>query len=102
MGYTLQLHQDLVVPYLQEMELSRGGRVVLYTMLDREFREQHGDRYRSELDRRVASGSDLFQVDFVFRDPETARFHNVRFILSDASAEYGILQVVYVDSTASA
>ena len=96
MAYLLQLDEESVVPYLLTLELSREGRVILAAALTRELRI-YADTYRNNPDRRLAPGSDCFQVELVFRDPVSRLIHQLRLIISDAAAEHGILRVVFAE-----
>lgn len=98
--YALELHEEYVAPYLYNLDLSRQGRIVLADFLNRDLRFS-GDKYRNEPERRLSPGSEYFEVDFVFRDPTRRQYHRLRFIISDASAAFGVLRVVYVDDEVS-
>jgi hypothetical protein len=95
-AYVLQFHETTVVPYLLGLDLSREGRVVLAAALDRELRE-YADAYIKGEERRLFPGSDCFRVDLVFRDPVRQIIHQLRLIVSDAAAPFGILRVVYAE-----
>jgi hypothetical protein len=95
-AYLLQFDETTMAPYLLNLQLSREGRVILAAALTRELRI-HADAYRNSLDRRLAPGSDCFRIEVVFRDPVSRLIHQLRLIISDAAAEYGILRVVWAD-----
>jgi len=95
-AYSLELHERTVIPYLQGIDLSREGRVILFAGLHRELRE-HADSYINDLERRLRPGSPFFEIDFVFRDPIRRVIHRSWFIVSDAAAQYGVLRVVYAE-----
>ena len=45
---------------------------------------------------------DCFLFDLLFEDPgEVDRFHQFRFIVSDRSAQYGVLHILYVERLSS-
>ncbi len=95
MGYYLDLHEITVIPYLDALVLSPQGRVTLNRILDQ--LAAHGDRFIAEPERRLAPGSDTFEVRWVFRDPGTKVFHNLRLVVSDVDARFGVLHVVYAE-----
>jgi hypothetical protein len=91
------LHYDVtVIPYLQSLDLSREGRVILAATLDSELRV-HGDAYINDLGRRLSSGSECFHVGLLFRDPPRRVVHHLQFIVDGASAQYGVLRIVYAE-----
>ena len=96
MAYLLEFDEKTVVPYLLNLDLSRDGRIVLYTMLNREIRD-YADALRSDPQRRLAANSDYFEVVLIFRDPQRKVLHRMRLIINDAARVYGILRVVYVE-----
>jgi hypothetical protein len=96
MAYLLEYHETAVVPYLLALDLSREGRIILAAAIHRDIRLS-ADAYISDPDRRVSPGSDCFRVDLVFRDPVRRVIHQLRFIISDAAAQYGLLRVVFVE-----
>jgi hypothetical protein len=95
-AYLLQFHDTAVVPYLLGLELSREGRIVLAAALHRELRV-YADTYINNPERRLAPNSDCFQVNLVFRDPVRRVLHELRLIISDAAAQYGVLRVLYAE-----
>ena len=101
MAYLLQFHDRTVVPYLLNLDLSRQGRVAMAVALHRELRIRV-DAYMNNPQRRLAPGSNFFQVDVVFRDHVRWVTHELRFILSDEAARYGILRVLYVEDETKA
>ena len=96
MPYVLQFEEKVVVPYLHNLDLSREGRVVLAAALHREIREL-ADVYINSAERRLAPGSDCFWVDLVFRDPVRRIYHQLRLLISDAAAQYGVLRIVFAE-----
>jgi len=94
-AYFLEFHETDVVPYLLDLDLSREGRVILAQLLDET--RTYADTYINDPDRRLAPDSDCFRVDLVFRDPVSRILHQLRLILSDAPAPYGVLRVVYAE-----
>lgn len=96
MAYILQFDEISVRPYLRNLALSREGRVILYGTLHADL-SCHGDAYRNDPQRRLAPGSPNFRVDLLFRDPITRIIHNLHLIVSDKTAQYGILRIVYVE-----
>jgi hypothetical protein len=100
MAYLLQYDETAVAPYLLGLALSRQGRVVLANMLN-ELRV-HADTYINSPDRRLFPGSDCFRVDLIFRDPVRRVFHQLRLVLSDAAAPYGVLRVVFAEDLTQA
>jgi hypothetical protein len=99
-AYLLQYDVVTVIPYLQSLDLSREGRVILAATLHNELRV-HGDAYINDPARRLAPGSDCFRVDFLFRDPPRGVFHNLHLIIDAAGAQYGILRILFADDTVS-
>src|SRR2546430_9961424 len=99
MAYLLQYDETAVAPYLRNLDLSREGRIVLAEALDRELR-QYADAYINSPDRHLSPGSDCFRVELVFRDPVRGVLHQLRLIVSDAAAQYGVLRVVYLEDLA--
>lgn len=94
MGYSLQFDPD-VQRYLANCPgLSRADRIKLFGHLDT-LRDQ-GDVYRSDVTRRLSLGSEHFSLDFAFRS-ESGDVRLFRFVVSDASASYGVLRIVYAD-----
>ena len=96
MPYFIQFNEITVAPYLRGLDLSREGRIVMAQVLRRELRD-HADFYLHSLDHRLSPGSPFYGVDLLFRDPTRDVVHHLHFILSDASASYGVLKVVYVE-----
>jgi hypothetical protein len=93
--YLLQFHESTVVPYLFNLDLSRAGRLVLAGLLDQT--RAYADNYLKDPERRLAPDSDCFRVDLVFRDPVSKIIHQLRLIISDAAAKYGVLRVVFAE-----
>jgi len=95
-AYSLQYHEKTVAPYLLDLDLSREGRLVLSSALHREL-SVFGDTHIHNPQRRLAPDSDCFRIDIVFRDPVRRIVHQLELIISDASAPYGVLLVVYAE-----
>jgi len=95
MAYWLEFDSTTVVPYLLSLKVSREARVIL-ARLFHEIR-LHAETYMNSQERRLFPGSDCFRVDLVYRDPASQVIHQLRLILSDAAAQYGVLRVVYAD-----
>ena len=95
MAYLFEFHETTVAPYLFNLELSREGRVIVARLLYET--RVYADSYRNNPERRLSPGSDCFRVDLVFRDPAFGIFHQLRLIISDAAAEYGVLRVVFME-----
>lgn len=95
MAYHIEFHDTIVAPYLDNLDLSEAGRTILRRVLN--DLAINADIFIREPERRVAPGSEMFQVDWIFRDPTTNVIHAIRFIVSDAPAAYGVLRIEYVD-----
>ena len=96
MVYTLRYDEQTVLPYLRSLDLSREGRLVLDTILYDELRLD-ADTYLSNPERRLFSGSDCFKVDLLFEDLSRRKLHMLSLIISDDSAQFGILRIVYAE-----
>jgi hypothetical protein len=94
-AYHVELSETTVTPYLDCLELSPEGRRTLDRVIDQ--LATYGDRFAREAHRRLSPGSATFEVRWVFRDPGTQIFHNLRLIVSDAAAQYGVLRVVFAE-----
>jgi len=99
-AYIVDLNNTAVMPYLRDLDLSREGRVILYNMPHNEL-GVHGDAYLNDPGRRLAPGSQYFRVDFLFRDAPRRVAHHMQFIVNGASAQYGVLRVVFVEDERS-
>jgi hypothetical protein len=95
----VELHETTVVPYLEALDLSPEGREALIRVLG--GLGAHGDQFAREPERRLTPKSDCFRVEWVFRDPISKVIHELRLIVSDAAAQYGVLRVVYAEDFAS-
>ncbi len=94
MAYWLEI-DERVVRYFREAEgISRQARLTLTAGLHRDLRE-HGDALRQIPQLRLATGSPCFRYEIVIRD--TDRLRVFRFIVNDASAEHGVLRILYAD-----
>ncbi len=102
MAYSLRYRDGGVYEYLSSCErFSRQARVKLFTLLRLHLGE-YGDELRNDPIRRLRPGSDCFQLDLLFEDPdEVERLHHFRFIVSDRSAQYGVLRVLFVERLSS-
>lgn len=94
MAYSLEL-----LPAVREFlfscpELSRMDRVRLFENLNSV--RDHGDQYREDATRRLSPDSEHFSFDIILRT-ESGAFRQFRFVVSDASAAFGLLRVVYAD-----
>ena len=95
MGYSLQFHEDRVVPYLfHHAGLSREDRVKVFTALN--YLRDGADPLRASSERRLAPNSPYFWYDLVLRCSD-GRIRRFWFVISDAAAMYGILRVEYVE-----
>jgi hypothetical protein len=94
-AYHIQLHETIVAPYLDGLDLSATGRKNLAHVLDE--LATYADTFIREPERRLTPGSDTFEVRWIFRDPTTNVMHALRFVISDAAAAYGVLRIEYVD-----
>lgn len=99
MAYDLEFEETTVRPYLRNLNLSREGRVVMSALISSELRDG-ADAYRMDSERRVAPGSPAFCVQLIFRDPGRGIVHTLLLIVDDASAQYGILRIVYAEDIA--
>jgi hypothetical protein len=94
-AYHIQLHETIVAPYLDGLDLSLAGRNGLVRVLNE--LATYADSFIREPERRLTPGSDMFEVRWIFRDPTTNAMHALRFVISDAAAAYGVLRIEYVD-----
>ncbi len=79
--------------------LSRQGRIILYASLNQDLRV-HGDTFRRDPSRRLEGDSSRFVYDIAFRDQDgDGKIHHFWFIVSDRSAEYGVLRLEFVEET---
>lgn len=99
MAYILQYDEAAVVPYLRALNLSREGRIILFSSIDQGLRV-HADAFINDSQLRLSPGSDWFRFDLLFRDPTFRVAHHLRLIVSDASAAYGILRISYIEDDA--
>ena len=96
MAYRLKLHESNVAPYLFDLELSREGRITLTAFLHSTLCEE-GDLFINNPEYRLAPGSHYFSVDLVFKDKKRRMLHDLRLIISDLDAKYGILCIDYAE-----
>ncbi len=100
MAYTIQF-ADAVKAYFREKltGLSRSARVRLFAQTIDNL-ANHGDEFRDNPSSRLQEGSPYFRFELIIADVEgDGRIHSFLFIVSDAAAQYGILQVVYAEHT---
>ena len=100
MIYSLKVNEDRVVKYLRNFEgLSREGRIKLFANFHSDLRV-NGDFYRQEKDRRLGPESDCFWYQIVLKDDHgDGRVRQFTFVVNDAAAVYGVLQVEYEQAT---
>ena len=97
MAYTVRMSEE-VQSYLRTLEgLTREGRVKLLAGILGLLRD-HGDAFRSDPSRRLASDSPNFRFDYVFSDAD--RLWRADCVATDSAAAYGVLQLVYLDCQA--
>jgi hypothetical protein len=99
-AYTVQF-ADTVKAYFRDKVpgLPRSARVRLFAQAIADLAD-HGDVFRNDPARRLGEGSPHFRYELVVWDVEgDGRVHSFLFIVSDAAAQYGILQVVYAEHT---
>jgi hypothetical protein len=93
-AYSLELLPEVRQFLFNSPDLSRADRVRLFANLD-SLRE-HGDHYRGEVARRLSPGSEHFSFDLILQT-ESGALRHFRFVISDVSAAYGVLRVLYAD-----
>jgi hypothetical protein len=99
-AYTIQF-ADAVKTYFREKltGLSRSASVKLFAQAIGNLAD-HGDEFRSNPSLRLHEGSPHFRFELIVADVEgDGRIHSFLFIVSDAAAQYGVLQIVYVEHT---
>ncbi len=97
MAYSLPYHNSVKRALRDTEGLSRAGRVKLFTNLDECLRD-HGDKYRNDPALRLAPGSTCFWFYFTMLDPDgPRRAFSFAFVVDDAAAAFGVLQIVYVE-----
>jgi len=96
-AYSLKLHEDRVIKYLRHYHgLSRQARIKLFANLHSDLRV-HGDFYRNDETRRLASGSSYFWYQILIKDDEgDGRMRLFSFVVNDEPAGYGVLLVEFV------
>ncbi len=100
MAYTVQF-ADAVKTYFREKvpSLARSVRVRLFAQVVGDLAD-HGEVFRNDPSRCLGEGSPHFRYELIVWDVEgDGRVHSFRFIVSDAAAPYGVLQVVYAEHT---
>jgi hypothetical protein len=97
MAYDVEIDERLVLAYLLDPErnLTEEDIVKVLSFLETDL-GQTGDAYRNEPERRCSPGSPNFEVRYLFRD-SAPRWRHFRFIVSDAAAQYGVLQVRFAE-----
>ena len=97
MRYSLKLHPQRVTEYLRNLAgVSRQFRNRLFSNLDFDLR-LNGDSFRESPDRRVSAGSSFFWYRLVLRDDEgDGKLRRFSFLVNDAAAVYGVLEVEFV------
>ena len=94
MAYTVHMAEP-VRAYLRTLTgLTRQGRLSLLAGILGLLRD-HGDAFRSDPSRRLASGSPHFRFDYLFSD--AGRLWRADCVAADSAAVYGVLQLVYLD-----
>jgi hypothetical protein len=93
-AYTVRL-SDSVRAYLRTLAgLTRQGRLKLLAgALD--LLRDHGDVLRSDPSRRLTASSPYFRFDYVFSD--AGQLWRADCIADDSAANYGLLDLVYLD-----
>ncbi len=95
MAFSLLFHEAGARDYLlNHPRLGREDKVRVFNLLN-ELRES-GDTYRADPQRRLGPDSPYFRHDVFFRD-SAGVMRGFWFVVSDASAVYGVLHVVYAD-----
>jgi hypothetical protein len=94
LSYSLQLAPDVRDFLFNRPGLSRAGRVKVFDLLN--ALRDHGDTCRREVSRHLSPGSAHFTFNFLPRS-ETRELRHFSFVVSNASAVYGVSQVVYID-----
>jgi hypothetical protein len=95
--YSLRIDPERVTRYLRDYPaLSRACRVRLFAHLHDDLCV-HGDVYRQEADRRLSPGSEYFWFHLLLWDHQgDGRARQFSFVVNDAAAVHGVLQVEYV------
>lgn len=96
MPFFVELDETIVLGYLQgeDRDFSDHDFDVVMSFLN--GLAHTGSTYRNEPSYRYSSGSTAMEIAFHFLDCRN-RFRNLRFIITDESAVYGVLRVRYVD-----
>jgi hypothetical protein len=93
-AYTVRMSEPVRAYWRTLAGLTREGRVrLLAGILD--LLRDHGDVFRSDPSRRLASGATHFRFDFIFSD--AGRLWRADCVADDSAAVYGLLQLVYLD-----
>jgi hypothetical protein len=94
--YSLQYDPVTVLPYLMNNEdLGRLGRIALHDQLDRNLRVMESEAI-SDPSRRLSPDSDCFWAFALVQSRSGGRLL-FRFAVSDRAAQFGVLQIRYVD-----
>jgi hypothetical protein len=96
MAYHVELDQALVLAYLDHPDRGLTEADVDNLLGFLEGLAHTGEVYRNDPSRRCSPGSAHFEVTYVFAD-SAGRLRAFRFIISDAAAAYGVLQVRFVE-----
>jgi hypothetical protein len=93
-AYTVRISPPVQV-YLRSLTgLTRKGRLSLVAGILGNLRD-HGDVFRLDPSRRLASGSPNFRFDHIFSD--AGRLWRADCVADDSAAVYGLLELVYLD-----
>ncbi len=93
-AYTVQMSPSVQSYLRTQTGLTRQGRLKLVSGILGLLRD-HGDTLRLDPTRRVTSGSTYFRFDYIFWD--AGRVWRADCVADDSAANYGALQLVYVD-----
>jgi hypothetical protein len=94
-AYNLELHKTRVLAYLGGLaDVPREVRVRLFTLLHTDL-AVYADRYAAEEERRIRPGSDCFWYEVAVI--HEGRGFLFRFVVSDATAAYGVLRIPFAD-----
>jgi len=96
MAYSLQFHQEQVVPFIRDHpSLRRAQRVAIFAQLHGDL-AVNAEHYLNDPKRRVVPGSSYFWYRAVARGPgDEVRIF--RFAVNDEAARFGVLSLDYVD-----
>ena len=95
MGYKISMDPP-VQQHLRNLPLSREGKIKVWIYINVTIANV-ADAVRNDPANRV-SGSETFQMQYIFRDRHgDGRLHLIDFRIDDSAAAYGVLRVVFVD-----